>query len=359
MNPCSQPTLISTEIPLPALISASAKPSRSTSPSGHHDPHLPSQLRSFEIKLNSLQQYFSGLHENQSILINNQHAVLQVLTTMTLPPYLAIHLAPLYSLFNLSPIVATDPTVPTDPLHPQPSPTVPPLHLSPPPPKQPHGRASHANTCPPSSKRRPYHSFKSSNITLLLYPIHQLHSSIPYDFLLPYDLLLLLHALMSPPTQQPVYRYPLSYAQATARGHRQPSTDTLAPPSTQISMSPTDPPSLLLQPVSTKYRSAARPRETDLVCMPCNRGSVLLPDLRCEHPPGSSSYPTLRDLLPHDLFGATTTLSPFYLKTSSGAWQPTTGARTSSCEQRVSTDFSRNNNSFSSNMPSGGYQHYP
>ena len=51
---------------------------------------------------------------------------------MTLPPYLAIHLTPLYSLFNLSPIVATDPTVPTDPLHPQPSPTVPPLHLSPP-----------------------------------------------------------------------------------------------------------------------------------------------------------------------------------------------------------------------------------
>ena len=73
---------------------AQRTPSRSTSPSGHRDPHLPSQLRSLEIKLNSLQQSFSELHEDQSILINNQHAVLQVLTTMTLSPYLATHLQP-------------------------------------------------------------------------------------------------------------------------------------------------------------------------------------------------------------------------------------------------------------------------
>ena len=106
MNPCSHPTLISTEIPSPSSThqrkrKAQRTPSRSTSPSGHHDPHLPSQLRSLEIKLNTLQQSFSELHEHQTILINNQHAVLQVLTTMTLPPYLATHLAPLYGLFNL------------------------------------------------------------------------------------------------------------------------------------------------------------------------------------------------------------------------------------------------------------------
>ena len=47
-----------------------------------------------------------------------------------------------------------------------------------------------------------------------------------------------------------------------------------------------------------------------MVSMPCNRGSVLLPDLRCEHPPRSSSCPIVRDLLPHDLSGATADLPP-------------------------------------------------
>ena len=56
MNPCSHPTLISTEIPSPSSThqrkrKAQRTPSRSTTPSGHHDPHLPSQLRSLEIKL--------------------------------------------------------------------------------------------------------------------------------------------------------------------------------------------------------------------------------------------------------------------------------------------------------------------
>ena len=45
-----------------------------------------------------------------------------------------------------------------------------------------------------------------------------------------------------------------------------------------------------------------------MVSMPCNRGSVLLPDLRCEHPPRSSSCPIVRDPLPHDLSGATADL---------------------------------------------------
>ena len=54
-----------------------------------------------------------------------------------------------------------------------------------------------------------------------------------------------------------------------------------------------------------------------------------------------------------------TPLNLCYLRSSSVARQPTTGARTNSCEQRVSTAFPRNNSSFSSNMPSSGYQHCP
>ena len=84
-----------------------------------------------EIKINSLQQSLSELSEHTTILIENQQAILRVLATMALPPSLAPYLKPLYNLFELTQIVTTDP-METDLLHPQPSPTVPPLNLSPP-----------------------------------------------------------------------------------------------------------------------------------------------------------------------------------------------------------------------------------
>ena len=48
-----------------------------------------------------------------------------------------------------------------------------------------------------------------------------------------------------------------------------------------------------------------------------------------------------------------------HLRTSSGAQPPTTGARTTSCEQRIFKAFPRNSNSSSSTMLSSGYQHSP
>ena len=65
-----------------------------------------------------------------------------------------------------------------------------------------------------------------------------------------------------------------------------------------------------LQPCSPSTAQPHGPSATNLVGMPCNRGSVLLPDPRCEHPPRSSSYPIVRDILSYDLPLAPTDLPP-------------------------------------------------
>ena len=130
MNLCSPPTLHSTNSHQRKR-KAQRTPSRSTSPSGHNSHHLPSQIRSLEIKVNSLQQSLSKLDEHTTTLINNQQAVLRVLTTMALPSSLATYLAPLYNLLNLTPIVTTDP-IATDSPSPHPSPMESQFHLSPP-----------------------------------------------------------------------------------------------------------------------------------------------------------------------------------------------------------------------------------
>ena len=96
MNLCSPPTLHSTNTHQHKR-KAQRTPSRSTSPSGHNNHHLPSHISSLEIKVNSLQQSLSKLDEHTTTLINNQQAVLRVLTTMALPPSLATYLAPLYN----------------------------------------------------------------------------------------------------------------------------------------------------------------------------------------------------------------------------------------------------------------------
>ena len=234
MNLCSPPTLISNMITSPSnhhqrKRRAQRTPSRTPSPPGHREPHPLSQQRSLELQLNSLQQAVSELKENQTILINNQQAVRQVLTTMVLPPYLATHLAPLYSLFNLSPVVVTD--LPPHPLNPQRSPTDPSLNVPPPPPKHP---------------PRPRTFFPNEHIPLLLRSLHRTPSSIyrPYYTLPSSNTTLLLPTRRSSSTSSTrrrataVFRQP---AQATTRGNRrhQPPTSTSPQTSTQIPTSPT------------------------------------------------------------------------------------------------------------------------
>ena len=171
-----QPSLAQAQSPVQCT------PSCTPSPPGHHKPHLLSQQRSLEIQLNSLQQAVSELKENQTILINNQQAVRQVLTTMALPPYLANHLAPLYSLFNLSPVVVTD--LPLHLLNPQPFPTDPPLNI---PPRSPRTFFPNEHIPlllrslrrTPSSIYRAYHPLQSSNTTLHRSPAQQLRPPTP------------------------------------------------------------------------------------------------------------------------------------------------------------------------------------
>ena len=164
---------------------AQRTPSCTPSLPGHREPHPLSQQRSLELQLNSLHHAVSELKEKQTILINNQQAVRQVLTTMVLPPYLATHLAPLYSLFNLSSVVVTD--LPPPPLIPQPSPTEPPLNI---PPTSAEATASasdvlfkrtHSLAAPisPSSIYRPYHPLQSSITALQRSPAQQLRPPTP------------------------------------------------------------------------------------------------------------------------------------------------------------------------------------
>ena len=153
---------------------------------------------------------------------------------------------PIHVFPVLSPLVSTDPTVPTDPLHPQPYPTVPPLNLTSPSAEAPASDVLPTPTpvsaalLPPQSsveQAQTPSSLQHFTITFLLYPTHQFRLSTPYAFLLPSDVLLLLHALMSPPTQQPVHRYPpTSLSLMPMQQHE--STVVNSPPQTRCLLPP-------------------------------------------------------------------------------------------------------------------------
>ena len=320
----------------PALISASAKPSALRAVQ-----HLPPVITTPISLLNFVPwKSSSELHEYQSILINNQHAVLYV----TLPPYLATHLVPLYSLFNLSALVSTDPTVPTDPLHPQPSPTVPPLNLSTPSTEAPASDVLPTPTpvsaalLPPQSsvEQAPtpsslptlqHHSPAISNPPLPL--VNSLHHRPPVRRPPPPPRT---HVTSNPTAGLPLPAdQPLSYAQATAREHRchQPSTDTLPPPSNQIppstafhasilSMSPAECLATLLQPSITPSR-APQPVSSLVVQVPLSRTARERPTWSaCRAIESQSSYPILdANILPglhpvpfFEIFFHTTFLEP-------------------------------------------------
>jgi len=229
MNLCSPPTLHSTNSHQRKR-KAQRTPSRSTSPSGHNNHHLPSQIRSLEIKVNSLQQSLSKLDEHTTTLINNQQAVLRVLTTMALPSSLATYLAPLYNLLNLTPIVTTD-SIATDPPSPHPSPMESQFHLSPPPPQRPprtnyhqhqlplhqtnyqqHHHPLHLSSIhsPLPGLHRPHHLLLYSNISPLLSSTLQLSYNTPSCPPQPHPsyllVLLLLHALNCCPSSQGHHR---------------------------------------------------------------------------------------------------------------------------------------------------------
>jgi hypothetical protein len=101
MNLCSPSTLNSTNNHQRKR-KVQRTPSRSTSPSGHNNHLLPSQIRSLEIKVNSLQQSLSKLDEHTTTLINNQQAHNgPSYPFATDPP--SSHPSPMESQFHLSP----------------------------------------------------------------------------------------------------------------------------------------------------------------------------------------------------------------------------------------------------------------
>ena len=338
MNLCSPPTLNSNiSPPLPTIINASAEPS-ALQAANHLHPVTANLILSLNnVPWNSSSTLSSKLKEHQTILINNQQAVRQVLTTMVLPPNLATHLAPLYSLFNLSPVVA----LPPHPLNPQSSPTDPPLNIPPPSAEAPASASdvlserTHSFAAPISPQDSVEHLQ-----TLSPTPILQHHSPTVSSTTAPSanpDLSSSLPDGPPPPPPPAVgpplssVNPPLSYAQATTReNHRHqlptstsPQTSTQTPTSLTfqasiLSMSPPERLATLLQPSTTPLRTP-QPVSSLIVQVQLSRLARERPTWSaCRAIEAQSSYPILdANILPglhpvplFEIFFRTTYLEP-------------------------------------------------